>query len=157
MNEPKCTDYCKSASSVQFDSLLYFPASAQNYQRCPIHFYLVSKRGRRKPLIIPTPLITRTVDAYYVFQNTDETLIKKISPFLAPFLSIQDNSVVANIQLNIQFVEYNDTFDIPDVRPVTSVKRQIHSLVVIQPFYRNEDASVPFRYDSILTGNTHNS
>ena len=130
MNEPKCTDYCKSASSVQFDSLLYFPASAQNYQRCPIHFYLVSKRGRRKPLIIPTTLITRTVDAYYVFQNTDETLIKKISPFLAPFISIQDNSVVANIQLNIQFVEYNDTFDITDPIDINTVSPAFLSITI---------------------------
>lgn len=72
-------------------------------------------------MIIPTTLITSTVDAYYMFQNTDETLIKKVSPFLAPFLSIQDNSEVAKIQLNIQFVEYNDIFDIIDPIDINTV------------------------------------
>lgn len=81
-------------------------------------------------MIIPTTLITSTVDAYYVFQNTDETLIKKVSPFLAPFLSIQDNSVVANIQLNIQFVEYNDIFDITDPIDINTVSPAFLSITI---------------------------
>ena len=130
MDEARNTEYFKSSSSIQFDSLLYFPTSVQNYQKRAIHFYLVSKKGRRKPSLIFLALITRTIYAYYSFQNTDETLIKKISPFLAPFLSIQDNSIVVHIQLNIQFVEYNDFFDITDPINIDTVSPTFLSITI---------------------------